>query len=81
MDSSNQPAPVGDLVRRYTDRYADLWWRSPTSLPDLGRTYTRAEQSQREGQIEALREGLAAANVVNFIVQQADITNAQERSA
>jgi hypothetical protein len=52
MDSSNQPSSVGDLVRRYTDRYADLWRRSPTSLPDLGRTYTRAEQSQREAQLE-----------------------------
>ena len=59
MDSSNQPTSVGDLVRRYTDRYAGLWWRSPTSLPDLGRTYTRAEQSQREGQIESILRRLA----------------------
>ena len=41
-------------IRELTQHFTDLWWESDTSLPDLGPSYTSAEQAIREKQLERL---------------------------
>ena len=39
-------------IRELTQHFTDLWWESDTDLPDLGPSYSPAEQAVREKQLE-----------------------------
>ena len=46
------------MVRRLEHNSADVWWACETDLPDLGRTYTRGEQSEREAVLDSFQQRL-----------------------
>jgi hypothetical protein len=55
-DGPRQILPIAELIQGSLDR----WWASPTTLPDLGRRFTPAEQAAFEGRVGQLAEGLSA---------------------
>jgi hypothetical protein len=52
--------PFATGVARRTARMQALWWDCGSRLPELGRSYTSAEQRAQESRLSSLRERLTA---------------------
>ncbi|MHB0858742.1 MAG: hypothetical protein ACYC5M_14390 [Anaerolineae bacterium] len=51
---------VAEQAARNTERLADLWWSTPTTLPDLGGTHSDADRRAREAEMGELLAYLLA---------------------
>ena len=51
---------VPDQVRRFTEAFTAVWWRSENTTPNLGRTFSPQDQANREAQLDRFQESVAS---------------------